>query len=482
MKKYKNKLIIIVLLGMLLTSSFVFAKNLEQNYPDALGTQLNSESTLPDLIAYLYNFAIMIAGLAVFFMLVIGGFKYLSSAGDPGKTKDAKDQLTSSMLGLILLLSSYLILNTINPQLTSLIDPEERIRSAISGVMLSIPTTIQAGQIALYENPDLQGELIIISTDSPISNLSDFDHPRDGNFDERISSVELGENILHAVLCIKDNYEECVLITTTTKKLGSFLDDEISSAVAGGIPGRGICQGVTFYRATRANGVGQFFFPRVTQRMGITWIGEEASSLSMEGSCVVTVYAGLDIINDKCSGDNTTYSYNNLTFTGSVDSLSPDNASCVSILSAPLVDTKEAFNIYDTDSDTVSVQLNGKLTDKGDGINLNAEVWFQYRADDYSSPTRDTDTPKSVADVEDGVFSEKIDSLDPGKKYLFRAISGIIPNKLYSYGEWVSFISALPPQCDDNMDNDGDDKIDAGDPECLDANGIYDPDDTDESS
>jgi hypothetical protein len=66
-------------------------------------------------------------GLLAFGVLVVGGIRYLTSAGDPGTIKDAKSQMKSALLGILLLLFSYLILITINPQLVkfSVTEPEE---------------------------------------------------------------------------------------------------------------------------------------------------------------------------------------------------------------------------------------------------------------------------------------------------------------------------------------------------------------------
>jgi len=58
--------------------------------------------------------------LAAFIALIIAGFLYLTSVGDPGKMKDAKDRAIWAIGGLVLLLASWLILHTINPQLTTL--------------------------------------------------------------------------------------------------------------------------------------------------------------------------------------------------------------------------------------------------------------------------------------------------------------------------------------------------------------------------
>lgn len=98
----------------------VFAqRELEVKYPTILGvTPKTVEGTqLPEYVKYIFNFAIIIAGIIAFGVIVFGGVRWLTSAGDPTKLRDAKDQIFAAFLGLIILLSSYLILTTINPQL-----------------------------------------------------------------------------------------------------------------------------------------------------------------------------------------------------------------------------------------------------------------------------------------------------------------------------------------------------------------------------
>lgn len=79
-----------------------------------------SETTsplLPDYVKYIFNFAIGIAGLVAFGCLIYGGVRHLTSAGDPSATGDAKDQIFAGLIGLVVILGSYLLLTTINPQL-----------------------------------------------------------------------------------------------------------------------------------------------------------------------------------------------------------------------------------------------------------------------------------------------------------------------------------------------------------------------------
>ena len=54
------------------------------------------------------------AGLAVFIMFLTGGLKYLTSGGDPKAQEQAKGTLTFAVLGLVLIIAAYLILNFIS--------------------------------------------------------------------------------------------------------------------------------------------------------------------------------------------------------------------------------------------------------------------------------------------------------------------------------------------------------------------------------
>lgn len=53
------------------------------------------------------------AGIALFLMLVVGGFKYITSGGDPKAAASARNTLTFAILGIVLLASAYLILRFI---------------------------------------------------------------------------------------------------------------------------------------------------------------------------------------------------------------------------------------------------------------------------------------------------------------------------------------------------------------------------------
>jgi len=129
--KNKKLIIFLIILGVFNIGSVVFALQVAWP-PSPLGTSLNDDSELPTFIGYLYEWGISIGGFLVFIALIIAGFQYLGSIGNPAMMRGAKDRIISALLGLALLLGSWLILNTINPQLTKLqlppFDPGEYLK------------------------------------------------------------------------------------------------------------------------------------------------------------------------------------------------------------------------------------------------------------------------------------------------------------------------------------------------------------------
>ena len=53
--------------------------------------------------------AVSLAALALFVMLFVGGFKFLTSGGDPKATTSAKQTITYAIIGIVLMALAYLI-------------------------------------------------------------------------------------------------------------------------------------------------------------------------------------------------------------------------------------------------------------------------------------------------------------------------------------------------------------------------------------
>ena len=125
MEPDKSKFIfvlILVLFSLSVFSSFALAaeKELETEYPEIGGEKITKETTLPEYVKYVFKFSLIIAAVAALAVLIYSGFLYLTSAGSPVAQNEAKNWLFGGILGLILLLCSYLILIAINPELVIL--------------------------------------------------------------------------------------------------------------------------------------------------------------------------------------------------------------------------------------------------------------------------------------------------------------------------------------------------------------------------
>ena len=89
------------------------------NLPNQSGTIKTGGSDLSPYLGGLYSFGVAAAaGLAVI-MVIWGGIEYITSVAGEGKS-GGKDKITSAILGLLLALGSYIILNTINKDLLKL--------------------------------------------------------------------------------------------------------------------------------------------------------------------------------------------------------------------------------------------------------------------------------------------------------------------------------------------------------------------------
>lgn len=80
---------------------------------DAIGkvdpTTFGGFTDLATIIEKVLNGVSIIAGLVVFIYLIMGGFEFLSSAGETEKVAKAQKKITFAIIGLIVILASYAI-------------------------------------------------------------------------------------------------------------------------------------------------------------------------------------------------------------------------------------------------------------------------------------------------------------------------------------------------------------------------------------
>lgn len=123
MDSKKTKMLSLIVAGLALffaappAASAAFEYRLLESFPGFFAAgQLAPD--LPTMILAIYKFGIWTVGIAGLFMLVIGGFTYMASAGNTSTAGSAKGIIWDSILGIVAALAAYLILYVINPDLT----------------------------------------------------------------------------------------------------------------------------------------------------------------------------------------------------------------------------------------------------------------------------------------------------------------------------------------------------------------------------
>src|ERR1051326_988493 len=108
----KNKILLIALL--LLIPSLVLA----QTAPASTNACTSATASIGRCVSQVYIWAMGAAGVLALIMIVFGGYITMTSAGNAQRASRGKEYIGSSLIGLALLFGAYILLNTINPDLT----------------------------------------------------------------------------------------------------------------------------------------------------------------------------------------------------------------------------------------------------------------------------------------------------------------------------------------------------------------------------
>jgi hypothetical protein len=68
-----------------------------------------SSLTIGGIIAGFLKLALVIAAIVFFFVLVIGGIRWIISGGDKSQTEQARSQITAALVGLVIVFSAWAI-------------------------------------------------------------------------------------------------------------------------------------------------------------------------------------------------------------------------------------------------------------------------------------------------------------------------------------------------------------------------------------
>ena len=70
--------------------------------------------TIGGIVAGFIRLILVIAALVFFFILVVGGIRWIASGGDKAQTETARNQITAALVGLVIVFAAWAIVQLIN--------------------------------------------------------------------------------------------------------------------------------------------------------------------------------------------------------------------------------------------------------------------------------------------------------------------------------------------------------------------------------
>ena len=80
---------------------------------EGLQTTAAAFTSLGEIISTLVTAAIIVAGLAAFIFLIVGGFQYLTSGGDKAAAQSARDRITYAIMGLAIVAAAVAVIQVL---------------------------------------------------------------------------------------------------------------------------------------------------------------------------------------------------------------------------------------------------------------------------------------------------------------------------------------------------------------------------------
>ncbi len=84
---------------------------IDTQYIESAGANGNDTGDLMTTVNTIINVALGVIGLVAVVMIIMGGLNYTTSAGDAAKVKKAKDTIMYGVIGLVVALLAFAIVN-----------------------------------------------------------------------------------------------------------------------------------------------------------------------------------------------------------------------------------------------------------------------------------------------------------------------------------------------------------------------------------
>lgn len=128
MKRFSSLTIFLLFIGGLLSISMIFPIDvLAQSTENLDRFRLSPATSTSDIRQYIvqfYGFIIPASMLIATVLIMVGGVIWITSAGDQGRIAKAREFIINSIIGVVILLGSFITLAAVNPNLVNLTLPQ----------------------------------------------------------------------------------------------------------------------------------------------------------------------------------------------------------------------------------------------------------------------------------------------------------------------------------------------------------------------
>ena len=88
--------------------------SIELGVPEGSGFENLTNLQFSGIISAGIQLVLVISAIVFFFILVLGGIRWITSGGDKGKTEAARNQITAALVGLVIVFAAWAIIQLIS--------------------------------------------------------------------------------------------------------------------------------------------------------------------------------------------------------------------------------------------------------------------------------------------------------------------------------------------------------------------------------
>jgi len=101
-----------------ITDSLCTGANLSTNQQTCAGSTASASDSVNNIITTVINIFSLIVGVVAVIMIIIGGFRYITSGGDSGNVSGAKNTILFAIVGLVIVALAQIIVKFVLGKVT----------------------------------------------------------------------------------------------------------------------------------------------------------------------------------------------------------------------------------------------------------------------------------------------------------------------------------------------------------------------------